>query len=610
MTQTFLNRGSRRSPEQEPSGFDLAASYLPVVVQWIFILGFGGLAAYATYDGLYQLIAANAPDGKIDRATDLPIKIFASLMIMMVVYVLYKLRTAQKSLAKLGFAIAYIVITLISTGLGFGFYWKWINSTIVQGNAERDAIANIEGGFETGAQQIRILKEKSKALAEHSKTMEDEEKKNGFTCDKVGKGDGPRQRLRADDALMAGGFEEFVKSNTLFVDPALESLKAKFSSVGHARDPDAQQKEIVDLNKEIKSMADRFNGFRTSKTLATYQQKAQARLDKKLFEDTPPRPSFFRCPDSVLEIWLSSVLGAIQDLPTLNPASIKTVVGSRATLEAFSRLGNFLLDLTPPVSSILFRWGFTAPWLTKIRAPSADTLTASASPSVLESKGLQRDDLLPLGVAILVDFCLFIATRTQHRIVVKGHPGAQNLAYELRKLSSALDAESLFNDYVFTRTFGHYIFVPVGVGLGINSDPDRGQRRLDRVMALAFAALDGPSVGLFKRMRFPGRFRPRRALLERGREYLGSHREYAVYRFYSNALQEILGALMRHPDTGNIDIGPGPRSPPKPADRTRTRPQTPDSAPFGSRVPPSPAPEQGGSRPGATPPPRGKPAGL
>src|ERR1700733_5513619 len=79
MTQTVLGQGWKRPPEGEPSQIELATTYLPDAVRWLFIAGFGGLAAYATYDGLHQLIAANAPDGKVDSGTDLPIKFFSAL---------------------------------------------------------------------------------------------------------------------------------------------------------------------------------------------------------------------------------------------------------------------------------------------------------------------------------------------------------------------------------------------------------------------------------------------------------------------------------------------------------------------------------------------------
>jgi hypothetical protein len=413
--------------------------------------------------------------------------------------------------------------------------------------------------------------------------------------------------------------QDFLQNSAGFVKTDLKKLAEKRSSVGHAPDADAQLKEIVDLNADISSMAGEYNKFRASKTLAGYEEQTKKRRAATLFDNTPPKPQF-RCPDPVLDTALAGVQGAMQDLPEeLHPQPIPGVVGNRATLEAFSRLGNFVLDLAPPISTILSNWQYTAPLVDKIRTLADDPAALQReAPKPAEPadrpRGLEPTDRLPLAVALLVDFCLFIATRPSRRIVIKGSPGAQNLASELRKLSSALDPESLFNDYVFSRPSGHYVFVPVGVGRGGEGDPDRLQRMRDRAMALAFASLDQPEVGLFKRKRIPSRFWPRKALLERGREYLRSHREYAVYRFYPNALQEMLGALIRHPETQTVDAAPVQKAPPRPAEQQRRTPPKPsDSGPASPAPRVAPPPTISVSAPRAdkpAPPPRGKPPGI
>src|SRR4051812_33671835 len=64
--QTVIPQARSRSPKENNSPWQNSGHYLQESFRWLLVFGFGILAAYSTYDGLYQLISGNAPDGKIN----------------------------------------------------------------------------------------------------------------------------------------------------------------------------------------------------------------------------------------------------------------------------------------------------------------------------------------------------------------------------------------------------------------------------------------------------------------------------------------------------------------------------------------------------------------
>jgi hypothetical protein len=593
-----------------------------VLQEWfrlLLVAGFGALAAYATYDGLYQLIAANTEGGKPDVAVHALIIFSSSLLILMIIYVLGLMRASHQLLGKAGFAVIYLILVFLSVALGFGFYWKLLNSGDAQRGEERTVILRVRSTLEFASRQIANVTSKSTALKNYSANKANEEVSKGFTCDNItGPGAGSRRDLRQADAADAAEVNTFISSNTDFMDGDIGRLISMSDEIGKVTKAEEHKKNIDRLNSEIKLITDRYNKFQEMSQLKVFGERIQTRLATKEWLDK--KGARFKCPDLVLEDMMRSVVTSIQTLTPLNDIpDIPTIVGAKATIEAFTRLGNSLINVLSLASSAPFQSRISE-WLDeklgvhKAQAPEKEALVQI---SEQPRKGLRTDDFPALIVAAFVDLCLFVSTRRSRRYdrpILEDTDLARGLARDLRKLDRNLKAEDLFNDYVFSKRGGDYVFVPVGVPLGKADDPERDQRMRDRAMALAFVSLDRAEIGLLRRAWFPSRFFPRSALLARGHGYLENHGEFVVYRFFRNSLQEIISALVLYPQdeeawspppTGASSGAPKDQG----RDRTSREPPRGGDGPAGSQ-------SQGSAPPGASEPPRasgsprGKPPGI
>jgi hypothetical protein len=595
----------------------------------LLIFGFGGLAGYATYDGLYQLIAANTESGKLELPVHLLIIASATFLILMTIYVLRLMRSARRFLGKLGYLLFYLLLAFISVALGFGFYWKWLNSGDVQRGTEQAALLNVQSTFELAATQINNIVSRAAVLRTYSEQKSNEEVTKGFTCDKItGPGAGARRRLRQEDAGLAAEIHTYLTTNTGFIAPDIVALKKMREETARVTNSDEHRKSIDRFNSEMTLMAGRYNSFQSAPQLAVLKDRAERRAQQKDWPDT--RGARFTCPDLEFENSLRSVSGSIAALKPLTATPIRSVVGEKATIEAFKRLFNSIIGLMPTASSAA---GYLSiPWLgERLRDPPPRMSESPTTARDAAATKLREDDIIPLAIAALVDLCLFVSTRRSRRYgrrIFDDTEGAREFAQDLRKLNKEIRAEDLFNDYVFSRRGKDYIFVPVGVALGMPNDPQRNQRMRDRAMALAFVSLNRPEIGLLRRVWFPRRFFPRSAMVGRGNSYLENHNEFAVYKLAANALQEIISALMLYPDDAPSSSLSSPSSAPG-LRGGRSTTTTPGPRPA-SGTPVSNAPTQQSGReerppsrsnerePPAEPPrsapgpagPRGKPPGI
>jgi hypothetical protein len=521
--------------------------------RWLLIVGFSCLVAYATYDGLYQLIAANIVNGKPPPAVHLLIGVSSSLLVLTIIYTLQRMRAERIFWRRVSWFAAYFVLVLLSIGIGFGFYWKYLNSSDVELREQRDALLQVGDTLDSASQQVATLLSATAALKNTSQAKAQEEMAHGHTCDEKGAGNGPRTALRQNDAAEADELNTFVRDNGGFVAADVERLKNDLASISKL-EPAAQAQRTVQLNNEIKQITDRYNRFRTQPRLKQMRDRAQRRLETKAWFDT--NRAIFTCPDPALESDLRRVINAVDVLSatTLNPPQIKEVQESRATLEAFKRLAGSIWSILPAKSSIGQAFAVSR-WFANDARPPASAAPDQARPAQVEARPaqveavptLESGDIPALVVAAFVDFCLFIVTR-RPRGLLENSPRTRALSLALRTLNRTIDADTLFNDYVFSALRTYYIFAPKGVPLGAPNAPDRPQRRQDRLMALAFAALDRADIGLIEKVRFPWWLRPQEKLIHRGRIYLKGHNEFDVYRLAPGALQEMIGALVLNPE--------------------------------------------------------------
>ena len=86
------------------------------------IVCLAGLSWFATYVGMLELIAANT--GDVSLAHKIAIGFAVATLMLMILYILDALFSPISWWLRVLYIFGYVLLTLISVGFGFGFYWK------------------------------------------------------------------------------------------------------------------------------------------------------------------------------------------------------------------------------------------------------------------------------------------------------------------------------------------------------------------------------------------------------------------------------------------------------------------------------------------------------
>ncbi|MGZ8400663.1 MAG: hypothetical protein ACXWVI_05140 [Methyloceanibacter sp.] len=499
------------------------------------IVCLAGLSWFATYVGMLELIAANT--GEVSLAHKIAIGFAVATLMLMILYILDALFSPISWWLRVLYIFGYVLLTLISVGFGFGFYWKVLESRGEATRSAEAAIGQVQRALEESKTRIAQLGATLDTLTVVSREKESEERVRGGTCPDSPPGSGPRMRLRESDAKSFGFTSDFIKSRAGGIQTDLDSLNGDLAKV-LSRDPSTfdaltgtRNAFMQGLNRKLDLTLTRFNALRTDPQLTEQKNALSDRAAKTSFDDG--KGGSFLCPDPQLQTALNGVVRAIDSLPSIEKPNIAAVEGSEAIVEAFRRLtattvGALTLELPPSPE--------------KLRELQRQAMQQAARPQEVQSlmareAGLSPRDYIPLFVAIFVDFCLLLVSinRPINRFQMLAHsvreardgPVGEILArFHETHLTGLRKEFEIFQHAVFDFLGDYYVAVPVNA-----------ERTEARYLANLFVGLEGK--GIVDRVLLPPAFVVRRKLKLQGSTF-AQEQAYRLYRFRNGAWSKLV----------------------------------------------------------------------
>jgi len=531
----------------------------------VLVIGLGVLSWVATYVGMLELIEANM--GEIDIATRVVVGGSVAMLMVMIIWLLDQMFQPIGLFTKLVYAAGYVFLTLISVGFGFGFYWKVLESRSEASRSGENAVMQVKSGLYAASARLGQLETTLTELTQISTEQAETERSRGTTCPASRPGDGPRRRMREDDAARFGFAANFVKGRVGQVKGEMTALDADLARIA-SRDATTIDKATGTRNEFLKGLGQKlelaatgFNAFRTDPQLRQIRADLAERADKTVFPDT--KGGTFACPDAKLQTALKGVVRAIDQLPELPKPQIATVEGSEAVIEAFRRLTATL------VGAMTFRLPPSADDLRELQRKAVQSAEAGGAAKALsvgaEQAGLARRDYIPLAIALFVDLCLLLVSmgRTTDRmsaLVPKMRAAERGPIYPILSMFSEIHRDpeirekfEVFRHVVFDFNGDYYVAVPLNApynlrrgryDLGYSSDAAADLQLEAHLLANLFASFEQERI--FSRVYNPllTTRSIQKKLWRQGSKFAGAD-AFRLYRFKKGAWSDIiLGAVM------------------------------------------------------------------
>ena len=522
----------------------------------ILVTGLGLLSWVATYVGMLELIEANM--GELPLVHKLIIGFSVAMLMIMVVWLLDEMFKPNPFSLKLVYTAGYLFLTLISVGFGFGFYWKVLESRGESTRSAESAVTQVQGSLTAASARLDQLQSTLDQLTAVSLTKAQSERATGNSCPASKPGDGPRRKLREDDASRFSFASEFVKGRATSVKAEMGALEGDLIKIGAADASTIDAKTgtrnafMQGISRKLDGTVTNFNAFRTDPQLKQIRSDLAERAEKSTFPDGAGKT--FSCPDGQLQAALRGVVRAIDGLPELEKPKIAAVEGSEATIEAFRRLvasfSGLLQFKLPPSADELRELQRRA--IQSVESPTASTALARLN----EQPGLSKRDYVPLAIAIFVDLCLLLVAMGRNHDRMSGlvpkmraaerGPVIQILSRfnDIHRDRQIRENFDLFRHVVFDFHGDYYVAVPLDAPKRLNPHEREDLRLEAQLLSNLFASFEKERI--FSRVYSPllttGTIRKR--LGRQGSKFAASE-AFRIYRFKDGAWSDfILGAVM------------------------------------------------------------------
>ncbi len=535
--------------EPKPPGRDWKKVFL--------MLGLGALSWVATYVGMLELIQANM--GNLDFTTKVVVGFSVAMLMTMIIWLLDQMFAPHPFGVKLAYVAGYVFLTIISVGFGFGFYWKVLESRSEASRSAESAVSQVQTALLAGSARLDQLQSTLEQLTQISQEKAIIERERGASCPNSRPGDGPRRRLRDDDAARFSFASNFVKGRSTKVKADMKGLDGDLKKITGS-DPSTfdkvtgtRNKFLQALSRKLELTATSFNAFRTDPQLRQIRSELSERANRSTFP-TGRGNRTFSCPDGQLQSALLGVVRAIDQLPELGKPEIATVEGAQAVVEAFRRLtatGQGLLVFKLPPSADELR----ALQKQAIRSVSNNRQNG-ASYSGLAQGGLSQRDYIPLSIAMFVDICLLLVSigRPMNRLgglVPKMREAEQGPVYQILSKFDDIHRDQkirekfeVFRHVVFDFNGDYYVAVPLDAPRNRNPDEVKNLQLEAHLLSNLFASFEKEKI--FSRVYNPllSRKTIQKKLWRQGSKFAASQ-AFRTYRFRDGAWSDIiLGAVM------------------------------------------------------------------
>jgi len=561
----------------------------------VLIIGLGTLSWVATYVGMLELIEANM--GDLPLTHKLIIGFSVAMLMTMIIWLLDQMFAPVGAMTRLAYVAGYVFLSIISVGFGFGFYWKVLESRAESSRSAETAVTAVQSSLNGASTRLAQLNATLVQLAALSRAKAELERTKGTSCPNSKPGDGPRRRMRDEDAARFSFASEFVAGRAAAVKADMSALDGDLARIASGDpsiiDPKSGTRNefMKGLGRKLDMTVSSFNALRTDPQLKELRQGLAERADRSTFGD--PKGGGFFCPDPELSQALHGAVRAISELPVLEKPAIAAVEGSEATIEAFRRLTATFYGL------LSFKLPPSTEELRELQKKAMQSIEAGPGPAVPPGEGgLSKRDYVPLAVAIFVDICLLLVSigRPAH--------GLRGLMPKMREAERGpvIEILSRFNDIhrdpeirESFELFRHVVFDVHGayyVAVPLDAPPDASAREREelrteaQLLANLFTSFERDRI--FYRTWTPFAGTVRRKLARQGSKFAGSE-AFRVYRFRNGAWPEmILGAVMGAARRAEAEAQR------RRIEQTVLRPREPslDSMPFGPVMPPAPEPKR------------------
>ncbi len=556
----------RRGPEDNPPPY--SPSYSPPYSHesredkpehdWkrtTLIAGLGALSWVATYVGMLELIEANM--GDLPFVHKIIIGFSVAMLMIMIVWLLDQLFKPHPFMTKILYASGYVFLSVISVGFGFGFYWKVLESRGEASRSAESAVGQVQGSLHAASTRLEQLQATLIQLTAVSTSKAEIERTKGTSCPNSKPGDGPRRKMREDDAQRFQFASEFVKGRVTSVKGDMAALdgdllKIVSSDASTIDVKSGNRNEFMRaLGRKLDMTVTGFNAFRTDPQLRQIRTDLADRAEKTTFGD--PKGGMISCPDAQLQTALRGVVKAIDQLPELEKPQIAAVEGSEATIEAFRRLTTTFYGM------LSFKMPPSADELRELQKKAVQSVEGAAATEARqwagEQGGLSKRDYVPLAVALFVDLCLFLVSMVQKPasrlsgLMPKMHAAERGPVIQILSRFKDIHRDQqirenfeIFRHVVFDMNGDYYVAVPLDAPPKLNPHEREELRVEAQLLANLFASFEKERI--FKRTMLPTTGSIQKRLKRQGSKF-ASAEAFRVYKFTDGAWSDIiLGAVM------------------------------------------------------------------
>ena len=474
------------------------------------VIGLGVLSWVATYVGMLELIESNL--GDLPFIHKIIVGFSVAMLMTMIIWLLDKMFSPTDAFTKACYIAGYLFLSIISVGFGFGFYWKVLESRGEASRSAESAITQVQTALFAASTRLEQLQSTLDALTTVSSEKAVVERDSGKSCPNSGPGDGPRRKMREDDAGRFKFASDFVKGRIGTVKSDMAALEGDLQKI--VKD----DRSVIDaktgnrneflrgVSRKLDLTVTGFNAFRSDPQLKQIRIDLADRAEKTTVVGA--KGVVISCPDGQLQMALRGVVRAIDQLPELSKPQIAAVEGSEATIEAFRRLTTTFFGLLtfklPPSADELRELQRKAIQSVEGSGQAGAPGAAPRSAFAEQAAGLAKRDYVPLAVAIFVDLCLLL--------VSIGRPVNQFMGLErsmreaedgpvypilARFHDSHADADTIrhfevFRDVIFDLNGQYHVAVPLNIPRSADNY-DGLQREAHRLANLCYA-LEGKGI--------------------------------------------------------------------------------------------------------------------
>ncbi len=268
----------------------------------VLVIGLGALSWVATYVGMLELIEANMGDLPITHKVIIGFSV--AMLMTMIVWLLDQIFSPVGLVQRLVYIAGYLFLSIISVGFGFGFYWKVLESRGESARSAESAVTAVQSSLNAASTRLEQLNATLVQLANVSREKAELERAKGTSCPNSKPGDGPRRRMRDDDAARFQFASDFVSGRVTAVKADLTGLDGDLDKILKA-DPSIIDPKTGTRNEFMKALGRKldmtvssFNALRSDPQLKQLRSDLLERADKSTFGD--PKSGGFVCPDQQL----------------------------------------------------------------------------------------------------------------------------------------------------------------------------------------------------------------------------------------------------------------------------------------------------------------------